>query len=58
MPIHLHEEEDRVPHVSVGSGVPAVTPSKIGDLYVDTLNKHLYWAAGTTNSGDWENLSV
>ena len=57
MPDHLHEEHTHIPHVSSGSGAPTETPGKVGDMYVDITNKHLYWAAGTTNSADWENLS-
>lgn len=39
--------------VSHGSGAPASTPSAIGELYIDTTGEVLYFAVGTTNSGDW-----
>jgi hypothetical protein len=39
--------------VNSGTGVPTSTPSKIGDLYVDTTNLKLYFATGTTSSSDW-----
>ena len=40
-------------NVSSGSGAPATTPSAIGQMYVDTNGKKIYFATGTTNSGDW-----
>ena len=41
------------PTISSGSGAPGTTPTKVGDIYVDTSGKKLYIATGTTNSGDW-----
>jgi hypothetical protein len=46
--------DDTFPTISSGSGAPATTPAKIGDMYIDTSNRKLYFAVGTTNSGDWE----
>ncbi len=46
--------DDNSPIITSGSGAPATTPAKIGDLYIDTSNRKLYFAVGTTNSGDWE----
>jgi hypothetical protein len=40
--------------ITSGSGAPATTPAKIGDMYIDTSNRKLYFAVGTTNSADWE----
>lgn len=57
MPSHLHDEHTNIPHISTGEGAPTTTPNKIGDEYIDTQNKHFYKAFGTTDSGDWENLS-
>lgn len=54
MPLHLHEEEDRIPHVSTGSGAPSAAPAKVGDIYVDTTNKLVYIAVATGDAGDWE----
>lgn len=39
--------------ISSGSGAPATTPSKIGDFYIDTAGFKLYFAKGTSSSGDW-----
>ena len=35
-------------------GAPTDTPDFIGQHYIDTTNKKVYFAIGTTNSGDWE----
>lgn len=42
-----------VANVSSGSSAPTSTPSKIGDIYVDTTNKKFYKAAGTSSGADW-----
>ena len=54
MPLHLHEEEDRIPHISTGTAAPLTTPAKVGNIFVDTTNKNVYIAVGTAGSGDWE----
>jgi len=41
------------PTISTGTAAPATTPAKVGDIYVDTTNKKLYFAAGTSSSADW-----
>jgi hypothetical protein len=41
------------PDISAGSSVPASTPNKIGDVYIDTNNKKIYFATGTSSSADW-----
>lgn len=38
---------------SKGTAPPTSTPVNIGDLYIDTTNKKLYFAAGTSSSADW-----
>ncbi len=42
------------PAISSGAGVPASTPSKVGDIYIDTTNDDAYVAVGTASSADWE----
>ena len=42
------------PIISSGAGAPASTPSKVGDIYVDTTNDDAYIAVGTASSADWE----
>ena len=54
MPLHLHEEENRISHISTGTAPPTTTPSKVGDKFIDTTNKKVYTALGTSGSGDWE----
>ena len=41
------------PNLSSGAGIPSSTPGKIGDLYVDTADKILFVAVGTSSSADW-----
>lgn len=41
------------PTVSTGTATPASTPTKIGDIYIDTTAKKLYFASGTSSSADW-----
>lgn len=54
MPLHLHEEEARIPHISTGTAPPSTAPTKVGDIYIDTTNKLVYIAVGTSAAGDWE----
>lgn len=42
-----------VPQISSGAVAPASTPSKVGDIYVDTVAKKLYFATGASSSADW-----
>ena len=42
------------PIISSGAGAPASTPSKVGDIYIDTTNDDAYIAVGTASSADWE----
>jgi uncharacterized protein with FMN-binding domain len=44
---------DESPTISSGTVVPATTPAKVGDIYVDTSAKKLYFATGTASSADW-----
>ncbi len=41
------------PAISSGGAAPTSTPGKVGDMYVDTSAKKLYFAAGTISSADW-----
>lgn len=42
------------PDITSGAGAPASTPSKVGDIYIDTTNDDAYIAVGTASSADWE----
>lgn len=42
------------PFISSGSGAPATTPGKVGDIYIDTSNAKVYVATGTSSSADWK----
>lgn len=41
------------PTISSGTSAPASTPGKVGDTYIDTSAKKLYFATGTSSSADW-----
>lgn len=45
------------PLVFTGTAAPATTPTNIGDMFVDTVNKKLYVATGTSSSSDWTILN-
>lgn len=39
--------------VTTGTAAPAITPAAIGDMFVNTTAKKLYFATGTSSSADW-----
>lgn len=41
------------PTILSGTTVPLSTPSKVGDIYVDTTNYKTYVSKGTSTSSDW-----
>lgn len=41
------------PTISSGTVAPTSTPSKVGDIYIDTTNTHTYVANGISSSSDW-----
>lgn len=49
----VEQPASTVPLISTGTAAPATTPGKVGDIYVDTTNKKLYFATGTSSSADW-----
>ena len=49
----IQEINDKCAIISSGSGAPASTPEKIGDIYVDTSGSKFYFAKGTSSSADW-----
>ena len=53
----LRDTEDRIPHMTFGSGPPTAAPEKKGDEYLDETNKRVYKAFGTTDAGDWQVLN-
>jgi hypothetical protein len=50
---NLIEGSVSFPIISTGTAAPSSTPAKVGDIYVDTTNKKLYFAAGNSSSADW-----
>lgn len=47
------EHWDEVSLVSSGIVAPATTPTKIGDIYVDTVAHKFYISDGTSSSANW-----
>lgn len=45
------------PGVTTGTAAPSTTPVLVGDMFVDTANKKIYVATGTTSSTDWTILN-
>lgn len=45
------------PVIGTGIVAPTSVPQKVGDMYVDIVNKKIYSATGTTTSGDWTVLN-
>jgi len=41
------------PTISSGIAAPSTTPAKVGNVYVDTTNKKIYFSTGTASSADW-----
>ena len=50
----IQTQIDGKPTISSGAGAPATTPSKVGDIYIDTTGDDAYIAVGTASSSDWE----
>lgn len=44
-------------NLSTGTSAPTTTPLKIGDEFIDTTNKKIYKATGTSSSSDWTLLN-
>lgn len=49
----IEQDASLTPIISTGTAAPAITPSKVGDVFIDTTNKKLYFATGTSSSADW-----
>jgi hypothetical protein len=46
--------DDNFTEISSGAGAPGITPTKVGDIYIDTTGDRVYIAKGTASSADWE----
>lgn len=45
------------PTISQGIVAPTSTPSKVGNMYIDTVLGKVYVSTGVTNSADWKILN-
>lgn len=43
-----------IPTISSGAGVPGSTPTKVGDIYIDTSTEDAYIAVNTVDATGWE----
>ena len=41
---------------TAAAGAPSSAPGNIGDIYIDTTNKKMYIAMGTSSSADWKKV--
>lgn len=39
-----------------GESAPVVSPDFVGQTYIDTVNRNIYRAVGTTSAADWKNI--
>jgi len=46
-------DDAKFPTISTGTAAPTTTPAKVGDIFVDTTAKKLYFAVATTADTDW-----
>jgi hypothetical protein len=46
-----------MPRIATGTAAPATTPSRIGDVFVDTTNHKIYIADGVASSTNWRILN-
>ena len=49
----IQEINDSATLISSGTTAPSSTPDKVGDVYLDTTAKKIYFATGTTDENDW-----
>lgn len=42
-----------LPNITSGVVAPSSTPEKVGNIYIDTVAKKLYFSTGTSSSADW-----
>jgi len=50
---NIKQISDSMPLISSGTTAPSSTPEKVGDVYLDTTAKKIYFATGTTDENDW-----
>lgn len=43
--------------ITIGTSAPAITPTSVGQIFVDTVNKKAYISTGTSSSADWTILN-
>lgn len=48
---------DLNPNIYSGVDAPSTIPSKIGDIFIDTVAAKVYVSTGTSSSDDWSILN-
>lgn len=43
--------------ITIGTAAPSITPTSVGQIFVDTTNKKAYVSTGTSSSTDWTILN-
>jgi hypothetical protein len=46
-----------LPQIFTGTAAPATTPTKKGDMFIDSTNHKVYISDGTSSSTDWRLLN-
>ncbi len=54
----INTELGKRSEVSTGTTAPSSTPSKVGDIYIDTTLSRFYIAVGTSSSADWRGVLI
>lgn len=49
----IDRRANHFPKIFRGTAAPATTPEVVGDIFVDTTNKKVYFATGIASSSDW-----
>lgn len=52
--VELSYENVGYPDTITGEAAPTTAPNFVGQTYIDTLNKNMYRAVGTTSAADWK----
>lgn len=48
----------KIPLISTGTTKPSTTPTAVGELYVNTVDKVAYFATGTSAVTDWRQINI
>jgi len=49
--------EANIPRIYIGTAAPATTPTKLGDIYVDSVTGYIYMAKQTSDANGWSKVN-